>query len=51
MKILKHIIDDMTIYCFYFYFRVDWDNEEKEELSEFEEKNHAKSGEKTKQKI
>ncbi len=32
------------MYCFFFCFRVIEDNEEKEELSEVEEKNHVKSG-------
>ncbi len=30
----------------HFYFRVDWRNEEKEDWSEVEEKNHVKTGEK-----
>ncbi len=40
----------MKIYCFTFVSELIEDNEEKKELSEFEEKNHVKSGEKPKQK-
>ncbi len=38
------------MYCFSFVSELIEDNEEKEELSEVEEKNHVKSGEKPKQK-